>query len=148
MLGLAVGVGVYAGRRAAKHPSTNRTQAMQHNNEMRWPADTLDRLGHKRCPIVLIEIAAKIGVVAATYVVRRIASTVILEDGMPAVVGVFGRRTAGLVAPTPIWSAGYKTIKMVIVVWPNHHRDRQAVWLAAVVPTVGTQTVDATAARQ
>src|SRR5262245_16880597 len=104
---LAVGVGVFAGRRATIHASKKKKQVTQHNSEMRWYADILARLGHERCPIVLVEIAAKISVPATTNVVRRVPSALILVDGMPAIVSVLGGCTAGLVPPPPIWSASY-----------------------------------------
>ena len=61
---------------------------------------------------------------------------------MPAVIGVFGRRAAGLVSPPPVWSTGHQAIKMVVEVWPDHHHDGQAVWLAAIFPAIGAQTGD------
>src|SRR5262245_43003409 len=67
---------------------------------------------------------------------------------MSTVVGVFGRRTARLVPPPPVGSTSHQPIKMVIAAGPNHHHDGQACRLAAISPTVGAQTVDATAASE
>src|SRR5215813_9257261 len=78
------------------------------------------RLGHEGGPVVLVKITAKVGVIAPTDVVRRIPFALVLVDRMPAVVGVFCRRTAGLVSPPPVRCVGHKPIKMVVEIRPDH----------------------------
>src|SRR5258706_14385882 len=133
------GLPVVVGLRAAVHASAKLKHATKNDTRMRWPAGIVSRLSHERRPVVLVEVAAEVAVAAAANVVRRIAFTLILVDGMPAVVGVSGRRTAGLVPPPPEWSAGHQAIKMIIKVWPDHQHDCQPVWLATIFPTVGAQ---------
>lgn len=80
------------------------------------PANIINRLGYERRPIVLVEIPAKVSVGPTTNVVRRIAFSLILVNGMPTIVGVSCRGASGLVSPPPVRSAGHQAIKMVIVV--------------------------------
>ena len=79
----------------------------------------LDVLGNKGCTVVLIEITAEIRVIASTTVIRRVTAPIHLIKGMTAIIGVFGWRTSGFVAPPPTRSSCDQPIEMIIVIWPN-----------------------------
>src|SRR5437762_6627579 len=110
---------------------------------MQMDGSMREKLDAERCPVVLVEITAEVRVPAAANVVWRVAPALVLVNGVPTLVRISRRCPARLMSPPPVGSAGDQAIKVIVDVRPHHHHDCQTVWLAAVLPSVGAQTVDA-----